>query len=82
MPLLNCSKPRLHTSVASDCRLVIRHIGPRRPHRPGVHDHNYRKLMNSVLNLDELARKSRDELAAILGQMNGKLLHEFLHREA
>ena len=35
-----------------------------------------------VLNLRELASKSCDELGAILGAHNGKLLHDFLHREA
>ena len=49
---------------------------------PGVHAHNYRKLMNAVPNLQELARKSRDELGAIIGAQNGRLLHDFLHREA
>lgn len=47
---------------------------------PGVHVHNCRQLMNSVLNLRELATKSRDELASVIGAQNGKLLHEFLHR--
>ena len=44
--------------------------------------HNYRRLMNSVLNLQELCGKSKDELAAIIGKQNAQLLHEFLHREA
>jgi len=49
---------------------------------PGVHVHNCRKLMNSVMNLQELAMKSHDELANIIGPQNGRLLFEFLHREA
>ena len=49
---------------------------------PGVFAHNYRRLMNSVLNLEELGAKSLDELAAIIGAQNGRLLHDFLHREA
>ena len=48
---------------------------------PGVHPHNYRKLMNSVTNLQELASCSQERLAGILGAQNGRLLHEFLHRE-
>ena len=47
---------------------------------PGVHAHNYRKLMNSVPNLEALARKTRDELAALIGAQNARLLHDFLHR--
>lgn len=49
---------------------------------PGVFAHNYRKLMNSVLNLQELSTRSREQLAAIIGAVNAKLLHDFLHREA
>ena len=44
--------------------------------------HNYRRLMNSVLNLQELSEKSAQQLGAIIGTQNGKQLHEFLHREA
>ena len=49
---------------------------------PGVHAHNYRKLMNSVANLRELSEKSAAALAPIIGAQNAKLLHEFLHRVA
>ena len=49
---------------------------------PGVHPHNYRKLMNAVGNLQQLASQTLAQLTAIIGQTNGKLLHEFLHREA
>mmetsp|Transcript_10120 Transcript_10120/g.23076 ORF Transcript_10120/g.23076 Transcript_10120/m.23076 type:complete len:157 (-) Transcript_10120:604-1074(-) len=49
---------------------------------PGVHAHNYRKLMNSVLNLSQLAAKSKEELTAIIGEVNARLLYEFLHRNA
>ena len=49
---------------------------------PGVHAHNYRKLMNSVLNLRELSTRSVEELAPILGAQNAKQLHDFLHRNA
>ena len=49
---------------------------------PGVHAHNYRKLMNSVPNLQELASRTQEQLAAIIGAQNGRLLHDFLHREA
>ena len=48
---------------------------------PGVHQHNYRRLMNAVRNLRELASKTAAELAAILGPQNASLLHAFLHRE-
>ena len=48
---------------------------------PGVHAHNYRKLMNSVPNLQELASSSREHLAVVLGAQNARLLHDFLHRE-
>ena len=48
---------------------------------PGVHAHNCRRLMNSVTNLQELATKSRDELSTVLGQQNGRMLYDFLHRE-
>jgi DNA excision repair protein ERCC-4 len=48
---------------------------------PGVHLHNYRRLMNSARNLRELAMKTEAELAAIIGPPNAKLLHTFLHRE-
>lgn len=49
---------------------------------PGVHAHNYRKLMNSVPNLQELASRTQEQLVAIIGQQNGRMLHEFLHRES
>jgi DNA excision repair protein ERCC-4 len=49
---------------------------------PGVFPHNYRRLMNAVSNLQELATKSLDELSKIIGAQNGRLLHEALHREA
>ena len=49
---------------------------------PGVHLHNYRRLMNSVRNLRELASKTVAELSAILGPQNANLLHTFLHRDA
>ncbi|KAL3892892.1 MAG: hypothetical protein SGPRY_014682, partial [Prymnesium sp.] len=49
---------------------------------PGVHAHNYRRLMNSVLNLRELSAKTIDELTPILGAHNAKLLHDFLHQTA
>ena len=49
---------------------------------PGVHAHNCRKLMNAVLNLQELSTRSREQLSAVIGPVNGKLLHDFLHREA
>ena len=48
---------------------------------PGVHLHNYRRLMNSVRNLRELASKTVAELSAILGPQNANLLHTFLHRD-
>jgi DNA excision repair protein ERCC-4 len=48
---------------------------------PGVHAHNYRKLMNSVPNLQELAGRTQEQLSAIIGAQNGRLLHAFLHRE-
>lgn len=48
---------------------------------PGVYAHNYRRLMNAVRNLQELASKSRTELTAIIGAQNARLLHDFLHRE-
>ena len=48
---------------------------------PGVHAHNYRKLINSVPNLRELSTKTKEELAPILGAQNAKLLHDFLHRK-
>jgi len=48
---------------------------------PGVHLHNYRRLMNSVRNLRELASKTQAELAVIIGPQNASLLHTFLHRE-
>ena len=48
---------------------------------PGVYAHNYRRLMNAVRNLQELAAKTRDELAAVIGAQNARLLHDFLHRE-
>ena len=38
-------------------------------------------LWDSLLNLDELARKSKEELVAIIGAQNGKLLYDFLRRE-
>ncbi|KAL1523711.1 hypothetical protein AB1Y20_018641 [Prymnesium parvum] len=49
---------------------------------PGVHAHNYRKLMNKVLNLRELSALSVEQLAAIIGVQNAKLLHDFLNRNA
>ena len=67
------------TCGSAPCRrafaaLVLRQL-------PGVHAHNYRKLMNSVLNLQELASRSQEQLAAIIGAQNGRMLHDFLHRE-
>jgi DNA excision repair protein ERCC-4 len=49
---------------------------------PGVFPHNYRKLMNSVLNLRELSERTTEQLAGVIGAANAKLLHGFLHREA
>ena len=47
---------------------------------PGVHPHNYRKLMNSVANLRELSEQSIERLTELIGVQNARLLHTFLHR--
>ncbi len=47
---------------------------------PGVHPHNYRRLMNRVENLEELAKLSVCELGELLGAKDATLLHTFLHR--
>eukprot|EP00965_Chrysotila_dentata_P111333 3681086-Pleurochrysis_carterae.AAC.1 len=47
---------------------------------PGVHAHNYRKIMNSVTNLQELAGMSLQQLTEIMGAQNAQKLHEFLNR--
>lgn len=49
---------------------------------PGVHSHNYRRLMNAVTNLHELSTLSLARLAEIIGPQNARLLHTFLHQTA
>lgn len=46
---------------------------------PGVTPHNVYNLMRRVESLQSLAKLSTVELVKILGPMNGKKLHEFLH---
>ena len=48
---------------------------------PGVHAHNYRKLMNAVPNLHALAAATEAELAAAIGAHDAKKLFAFLRRE-
>ena len=48
---------------------------------PGVHAHNYRRLMNAVPNLHALAAASEADLAAAIGAHDAKKLHAFLRRE-
>ncbi|XP_023196553.1 DNA repair endonuclease XPF [Xiphophorus maculatus] len=50
---------------------------------PGVNAKNCRALVRSAGSLAELAERSRDELAAALGNANNaRMLHEFLHNAA
>ena len=49
---------------------------------PGVHPHNYRRLMNKVDNLQMLSTKTLEQLTEIIGESNAKLLHTFLHRRS
>ena len=47
---------------------------------PGVNVHNFRAVMSRVPNLAALAALDVDELAELVGPVNGKKLHEFLRR--
>lgn len=49
---------------------------------PGVHAHNYRRLMNAVTNMHELSQLSLGRLAELLGEQNARRLHTFLHQSA
>eukprot|EP00308_Calcidiscus_leptoporus_P015400 CAMPEP_0119396308 /NCGR_PEP_ID=MMETSP1334-20130426/136537_1 /TAXON_ID=127549 /ORGANISM="Calcidiscus leptoporus, Strain RCC1130" /LENGTH=59 /DNA_ID=CAMNT_0007419953 /DNA_START=8 /DNA_END=187 /DNA_ORIENTATION=+ len=47
---------------------------------PGVHAHNYRKLMNSVTNVKELSELSVEALTELIGGQNAQKLHAFFHK--
>lgn len=47
---------------------------------PGVYAHNYRRLMHSALNLENLAARSLVQLETTVGGANAMLLHAFLQR--
>ena len=48
---------------------------------PGVDSKNYRRLMNAVVDLKDLSRKTREELAAILdSRPNADKLFDFFHQ--
>ena len=47
---------------------------------PGVNVHNFRTVMGAVPSLAALAGLDEEELGSLVGPVNGKKLHAFLHR--
>ena len=47
---------------------------------PGVNLTNFRIIMNSVTNLNELSYLNENNIIQLIGILNGKKLYKFLHQ--